>query len=55
METIIVILIVAVAAAYLIRRIFKRGITGVSGCDCTSCSPDKNECTNNLPSNRNRE
>ncbi len=49
MQLVIVILIVAVAAGYLIRRIIKHGPGSSCGCNC---SQDKNNCTEQCSSKK---
>ncbi|MCG8533281.1 MAG: FeoB-associated Cys-rich membrane protein [Desulfovibrionales bacterium] len=45
MDTIIVAVIIAVAAGYLIRRYMKKGVSGGCGCgsDCSGCSSSKDK------------
>jgi hypothetical protein len=48
MQTLIVILIVAVAAAFLIRNFLKKiKKEDQCGCGCTSCSADPASCEEN--------
>jgi hypothetical protein len=48
MQTVIVILIVAVAAAFLVRKFFKNvKREDTCGCGCTSCPTDAASCEEN--------
>jgi hypothetical protein len=53
MQTILVILIVAAAALFLIRRFYNRVAKAgrsTCGCECDGCSPNqKDNCTENDP------